>query len=188
MKKLAILALVALPMVGRCVPTPPSAAPAKTYLGFVNVDNALPAEEFKTAAEATGKYLNMNVKTFDEKKLDTAKKFDAAPVVVFVTKNEKPLVSPFEWSIINVSKVGEGNPDAEKKAMRLKKLFMRGMAFAAGCGASVEGQCSMFHEALRKGDLDSGKPCYTPGVYFPLQEILPAICGDGISVSFESEE
>ena len=163
-----------------------TAATAKDHVGFVNIAGAV--EKGLLADVVTNGVLNVvQVRTavYEEPDINVAHIVGLASMgypkgerkisVYFVnTKDLPPQVTvPGFLAVINVRGL-ERDADAKTYAMRIKKMALKGLAFACGFGATPDaGRCVMGTGSFDtlKG-IDATSASYSPFCYFPLNDYL----------------
>ena len=176
MKKLILTAMLA----AAC------AASAENHIAFVNVGGAV--EESLFADAVTNKLVSLikiyavvdradaiNIPDLIGKASMGYPKTERQLSVYFVDSKDLPpqVTVPSYFAVINVRGLKK-DADAKKYAMRIKKMVLKGLAFACGFGANQDvGRCVMAvgsFESLQ--GIDATSASYSPFCYFPLQDYL----------------
>ena len=108
---------------------------------------------------------------------------EKAKVGVFLTKaGNAPqfMAVPGAWCRVNVEGLDAGSPDAQTFKDRVAKMVLKGLAYAAGSGSSLDARCSMFFGGATLEGLDNIGIRLSPGVYFPMLETLKRVGGHEI--------
>lgn len=162
------------------------AASAKNHIAFVNVGGAIEEDLFaRTVTNELGTVIRLN---YALEKADAINipdligkasmgypKSERQLAVYFVdSKDLSPsVICPSYFAIVNVRGLKK-DADAKKYAMRVKKMVLKGLAFACGFGANQDvGRCVMgagSFESLQ--GIDGTSASYSPFCYFPLQDYL----------------
>jgi len=98
-----------------------------------------------------------------------------ARVAVFIERT--PIGAPVTcapgfWSRVNLSGIDADHPNAQTLRDRYAKMLLKGVAYAAGGGASVDPTCSLCYSSLSLKGLDACGISISPSTYFPMLEIL----------------
>ena len=163
----------------------------RPHLLIVNVGGALPGDVFGRAAERAASAVMVNCWTnsipksmyrdlLDDPGLVQKAFGDKARVVVFVERNEKGgsfVNTPGSWSMVNLRGLDRDGPDAQKYEDRCAKMILKGIAHAAGAGASLEQVCAMYYGSFTLAGLDKVKVVISPMSYFPMLETLQCLGG-----------
>lgn len=167
-------------------------AAEKPCVLVVNVDKAIDTAVMTSAVARMEVYLGVRVRSVELGGLDIGalvrddgyvKKCvgsDGKVCVFLVKAPTKVLASPFSWAVVSASKMNDNMKKDSQPIDRALRLIYRGLAFASGCGVTVDRPCSMYYKAVMDGNLDMGGPGFSPGVYFPILEVLPSIGGPEI--------
>lgn len=193
---IAIAILAAGVRAGEKSAAPVPQAPEK-HVVFVNVGAAVPREVFEAAARGACQQLNVRVKTraaaapraaeltgLPEKM--AAQLQPDAVLSVFVLNDERAcgfLSAPGSWAMVNVRSLKQDNPAPDVYARRVTKLLMKGLAHAAGVGATMEPRCVMFVGSFSLAGIDATSASYGPNAFFPLSETLRRLGGEDLFVS-----
>ena len=176
MKKLILTAMLA----AAC------AASAKNHIAFVNVGGAI---EEKLFAETVTNELDtvlminkvvdradaINIPDLIGKASMGYPKTERQLSVYFVDSKDLPpqVTVPSYFAVINVRGLKK-DATAEVYAKRVKKMVLKGLAFACGFGANQDiGRCVMAvgsFESLK--GIDATSASYSPFCFFPLQDYL----------------
>ena len=87
----------------------------------------------------------------------------------------------------NVNQLKGDSPDSQTLRDRFAKTVLKGIAYAAGSGATLESGCSLFYGSSTLEGLDKTGIMITPMAYFPMLESLRAI-GDSEMLSPAMDE
>ena len=172
----------------------PEGARTANHVVVVNVDGALAAEAFGEAATYALSKVNVNAWTnaaaaFRAERLVgdptlLQRMFgDKAKVGVFLERAgaaPRFLAVPGMWCRVNVDGLGDKAADAQTYKDRAAKMILKGLAYAAGCGASLDVRCSMYYGGGTMEGLDKVGIRLSPGTYFPMLEQLKRVGGDEI--------
>ncbi len=90
------------------------------------------------------------------------------------------LAVPGAWCRVNMDGLDRDNPDAQTYKDRVAKMVLKGLAYAAGSGATLDARCSMYYGGGTLEGLDKVGIRLSPGAYFPLLEGLKRAGGDEI--------
>lgn len=171
-----------------------AAAKDVNHVLLVNVGGAVDEAVFREAATYAISKLAINIWT------NSVASFNAAALVgdpgllgrtfggkakvgVFLVKaGDAPqfLCVPGAWCRVNVEGLDAGCPDAQTFKDRVAKMALKGLAYAAGSGTSLDARCSMFFGGGTLDGLDRVGIRLSPGVYFPMLETLKRVGGDDI--------
>lgn len=170
----------------------PAAAKDANHVLVVNVGGAVVADVFDEAATYALSKIAINVWTnsvasFDATRLvqepDLIQKAfgEKAKVGVFLVKagtSARFLTVQGAWCRVNVDGLDAGSPDAQTLKDRVAKMILKGLAYSAGSGSSLDARCSMFFggSGTLEG-LDNVGIRLSPGVYFPMLETLKRVGG-----------
>ena len=162
------------------------AAAACNHVLIVNVGGAIPEDVWPTVVtyalsriqinawtNSTGEAISPEIfvnpvsfrKTFGEK----------ARVAVFMERSPvgaPVMCAPGFWSRVNLTGIDADHPDAQTMRDRYAKMLLKGVAYAAGGGASVDPTCSLCFSSLSLKGLDACGISISPSTYFPMLEIL----------------
>ena len=167
------------------------AAAGRNHILLCNVGNAVPADSWALASNYASSRLQLNVWTNFTDKIDVValvldpsmcqKAFgEKAKVCVFLVDDPKlpPFVSvPGRFCAANVHALREDRPALQTIRDRIAKTILKGMAYAAGSGSTLESACSLYHGSVTLQGLDKTGIMITPMAYFPMLEVLQAIGG-----------
>ena len=152
----------------------------------VNVGGAIDEAIFREAATYSISKLAINVWTNSVTSFDAAalvgdpglmgRTFgEKAKVGVFLVKADNAprfLCVPGAWCRVNVGGLDSDSPDTQTMKDRVAKMVLKGLAYAAGAGTSLDARCSMFFGGSTLEGLDKVGIRLSPGVYFPMLETL----------------
>ena len=169
----------------------PLAAKDANHVLVVNVGGAVDEVVFREAATYALSKLAINAWTnslasFDVEGLPREPRLvqmafgEKAKVGVFLVKAgvaPRFMAVPGSWCRVNVDGLAVGNPDAQTFKDRVAKMVLKGLAYAAGSGASLDARCSMFFGGATLEGLDGVGIRLSPGVYFPMLETLKRVGG-----------
>jgi len=65
-------------------------------------------------------------------------------------------------------------------ADRYAKMLLKGVGHAAGSGATLDANCSLFYGSFTLEGMDKTRIQISPQAYFPMLETLRAVAGPGI--------
>ena len=209
MKKLVFAAVVLLGLVAQAteyhVPEVPkgrytikASAAKKGHVLFVNVGQAISAKDWTLATSYVGGLFQVNLWTNQIDKIDVGELLKGkcpfggkSKVCVFLVNDPNALTylaSPGKWSVINVAPFLKGVADKQTYRDRTAKLLLKGLAYAAGCGASMEGRCALSVGGFDAEGIDKTNITITPMTYFPMLEMLRKVGGDELLDVCEPEE
>lgn len=173
------------------------------HIVLVNVANAVPAADWPRISIFACSRLQINIwpTTAASSPLPEILKDpralgrqfgDKAKVGVFLTDTDEafPVVAaPGTWARVNLRFLKEDKPDAVTYADRVAKMILKGIAAAAGAGASLDISSANHAETFDVAGLDKRNITLTPDVYFPMLEVLRRVGGDElISPAFTEPE
>ena len=176
------------------------AARAANHIALVNVDHAIPDDIWPLVATYAASRVQLNIWTNSlEKSIVGALVVDPratlrralgdkACVGVFVERNANGasfMQSPGAWSMVNVRGLDRDSPDRRTLADRYAKMILKGLAFAAGGGASLDSACSLYYNSFTLEGMDRTGVQISPMSYFPMIEILRAVGGNEIVTPVE---
>lgn len=178
MKKLIVLAAVMTAFAAM--------AKNKNHIAFVNVGGAIEERLFANAVtNELGSVIMINAVVDRQDAINIPDMIGKASMgypkgerqlsVYFVDSKDLPpqIAVPSYFSVINVRGLGK-DADAKKYALRIKKMVLKGLAFACGFGANQDvGRCVMgagSFESLK--GIDGTSASYSPFCFFPLQDYL----------------
>ena len=177
-------------------------ASTRNHIALVNVAGAVPAEDWALATTYAVSLLQLNVWTnsLDKSVADrlltdpgcTSKALgDKAKIAVYLENRpgQPALVvaSPGAWSVVNVAAMKQGSPSPQVYRDRIAKCVMKGLAAAAGGGATLEPFCSLFYGAQTVEGMDKTNIAISPMCYFPMLEILRVAGGEDMISPAEAE-
>lgn len=166
---------------------------AKKYrhIELVNVNNAVPAADWDVITRYVAEAMPMNfyTNTLDKSitmdlitgKIQQHEKVlgEKAKVAVFIEKDGsgRPsfLASAGRWSSVDITKAVSSAPDAQTVKDRIAKYLMRGIAYAIGGGASMEGNSTLSGRVVSLEQLDQTPIVCPPMSLFPLVEAVDAL-------------
>lgn len=168
------------------------AAKDRNHVLIVNVGGAVPEDVFPTLVTYTLSRININAWTnsIDKSMVEglignpdaLAERFGKhAVVAVFLEKNEKGLSflnAPGHWSMVNLRGLDRDKPDAQKLKDRMAKMLLKGIAHAAGVGASVDNLCALNYDSFTLLGMDKTDIRLSAMAYFPMLATLRALGGD----------
>lgn len=180
--------------------TPASAK--HNHVLVVNVGNAIPEKDFGFLVTVVASRLQLNFWT---------NSIPASPVAAMLSDDtvfkrnfgEKAkigvlientgdaddcLVSPGKWCRVNLKGLADGAKDRQTVLDRQAKAIMRGVAFACGGGAVLDGRSSTHFSSFSKDGLDKVGITITPDGFFPMLEVLRRVGGGEILSPAISEE
>ena len=173
------------------------AAADRPHVLLVNVGKAVPEDAWSLSSTYAVSRLQLNVWTNSLEKLSQEQllKDPSLTEKLFINENSKVgvylindktsvpvLAAPGHWAVVNVAVASEGAPDKQTYRDRVAKLILKGIAAAAGGGATVEPKCSMFYGSNTIKGLDAANIMITPMCYFPMLEILRSAGGSDMTV------
>ncbi len=167
------------------------AAAEKNHILLVNVGGAIPDADWRDTATYAASRLQINVWTNSVSQFDPAayaldpvrgqRDFGAkAKVCVFIVDDPhlaNVTGAPGCWCAVNVCNLKRDDPDRQTLRDRYAKSILRGFAYAAGAGASLEPMCSLFYGAVTLQGMDKTGIMIAPSTYFPMLEVLRAVGG-----------
>lgn len=173
------------------------------HIVLVNVADAVPAADWPRIATFACSRLQINIWTNsvaasplpailkDPRAL--GRQFgEKAKVGVFLVDSDEAfpiLAAPGAWSRVNIRFLKDDKPDAVTYADRVAKMILKGIAAAAGAGASLDISSANHAETFDLPGLDKRNITLTPDVYFPMLEVLRRVGGDElISPAFTEPE
>lgn len=165
------------------------AAATKNHILVCNVANAIPAESWGLVSTYASSRLQLNVWTNSTDKIDVPalvgdptkcqKDFgEKSKVCVFLVDDPKLpqfVTIPRHFCAANVNHLKKNNPDQQTLHDRFAKTILKGMAYAAGSGATLENGCSLYYGSSTLEGLDKTGIMITPMAYFPMLETLRSI-------------
>lgn len=158
---------------------------------FVNVGGALDGAAFADGVGKINSLMPLNiwtnsiprsvVKTLVAKPESLKKVFgDKAAVVVFVERSEEGpsfMQVPGTWALVNMRGLDKDKPEAAVLRERTRKMFLKGLAHAAGIGSNIDPHCAMWCGSFTLEGMDKTTTSLGPYAFFPMQETLKAIGG-----------
>lgn len=175
----------------------PAISPASKesmHVLFVNVAGALDQAAFADGVGKIKSLMPLNIWTNDIPKSLTkalvakpdllGKIFgEKAAVVVFIERSQEGpsfMQVPGAWALINMRGLDKDRPDAQVLRERTRKMFLKGLAHAAGIGSNVDPHCAMWCGSFTLAGMDKTTTSLGPYAFFPMQETLKAIGGPEI--------
>ena len=175
---------------------PVSAEARKTnHIVLVNVDHAIPDDVWPLVATYAASRVELNIWTnalprsivrelVEDPRAPLKAAFgEKACVGVFVERNARGasfLQAPGAWSMVNVRGLDKDSPDRRTLVDRYAKMIMKGLAFAAGGGSSLDSACSLYYGSFTLEGMDRTGVQIAPTSYFPMIEILRGVGGNEI--------
>lgn len=177
------------------------AAANKNHILVCNVGNAIPADSWALVSTYAISRLQLNVWTNSTDKIDVPSLIvdpaqcqrdfgEKSKVCVFLIDDQKlPSFAtvPGRLCVANVNSLKKDTPDVQTMRDRFAKTILKGMAYAAGSGATLENGCSLFYGSSSLAGMDKTGIMVTPMAYFPMLESLRAI-GDSEMLTPAMEE
>ncbi len=174
---------------------------AKPHVLLVNVGGALSGGVFTQAQAAVQAQVRLNTRMADLERLDAADlvaRWEAyqqaigtnACITVFVVNDPQGpafLSRPGVWALINVRALRYGEPTEEVYQQRAVKMMLKGVAHAAGVGATHDARCVMYYKSFSMAGIDDTSATFSPFAYFVLRDTLMAIGGSGLEYELEGE-
>lgn len=170
------------------------AAKSANHVIIVNTADAVAAADWPLVANFAASRIQINIWTnsitktlFPRMLADKAEyvsRFgDKAKVAVFIENSDSP--DPYQtaqgaWCRVNLRHILKGAADRQTKLDRTAKAILKGIAYAAGCGAGYDNMSVTGYKTLSGEGLDAAGICITPEAYFPMLESLRMIGGDAI--------
>lgn len=162
------------------------------HIALVNVAGAVPAADWSRIATFACSRLQINIWTnsVSASPLPAVQKDpgalgrlfgEKAKVGVFIVDSDEayPVVAaPGSWARVNIRFLKEDKPDAVTYADRVAKMILKGIAAAAGAGASLDISSANHADTFDVVGLDKRNITLTPDVYFPMLEVLRRAGGD----------
>ena len=163
-----------------------AAAADCNHVLIVNVGGAVPEDMWPTVVTYALSRLQINAWTNSAAGPVSAEIFadpvsfrkafgEKARVAVFMERSPvgAPVTcAPGFWSRVNLAGIDADRPDAQTLRDRCAKMLLKGVAYAAGGGASVDPTCSLCYSSLSLRGLDACGISISPSTYFPMLEIL----------------
>lgn len=162
-------------------------AASRNHIALVNVGGAIPEEDWRLAATYAASRLQLNLWTnaiaasatdrllADPAAVGRVLGNEHAKVGVFFERRGAGcgiLAAPGAWCVVDVSSLTRDAPDKQTLRDRYAKMILKGLAAAAGGGATLEPFCSMFYGAQTLSGMDRTNIALAPMCYFPMIEIL----------------
>lgn len=162
------------------------------HIALVNVAGAVPAADWSRIATFACSRLQINIWTnsVSASPLPAVQKDpgalgrlfgEKAKLGVFIVDSDEayPVVAaPGSWARVNIRFLKEDKPDAVTYADRVAKMILKGIAAAAGAGASLDISSANHADTFDVVGLDKRNITLTPDVYFPMLEVLRRAGGD----------
>jgi len=172
----------------------PAAAVEKNHVLFVNVGNAMPANDFSNAVAYVRSQWWVNVALAEKEKpfagdvvADTAflkTTFgEKAKVVVAIVKNKtapRYIAIPGLFAQVNIQFLEDDSPAPEYLKKRQTQMVISGLARALGIGVNVDQYCAMFYDTQTLEGLDKVSATFGPYAYVPFQNLLLSLGGEEI--------
>ena len=183
-------------------PIKPEAA-SYNHLAIVNVDNAIPSEDWNLAVTYAASRFELNVWTNASPRsvvkdlLDGSKGLSEAlgakaKVAVFLEDSDTAipyLSAPGAWCRVNVRPLKADGPDPQTLRDRFAKAILKGCVYACGAGSSLDGRSAVHFNSMTLKGMDATGITIAPDSYFPMQGYLHLLGGDDIlSPAGEEEE
>ena len=165
-------------------------APNTPHILFVNVAEAMKKDDFDLAVAKVAKAVPCPARVDSGEILpdllseNSAGKFvddkDAVLVVYVVRSKSLPesFSCPSHWSVVNLAQLESDSPSPEVLAARRAKIILRGLAYAAGAGATLEQRCLMFAGGLSLRELDAAPFALSPMAQLPMLVALEKLFGE----------
>jgi hypothetical protein len=167
------------------------AAVTQPHVCFVNVGRALDGELlWQVAEQRVPGVMPVMIRTAAADRFGAMERLDLrqpdsrfgpeAKLIIYVVNDPALpflLAVPGHWSLVNVRGLDKGlEGDAEKYSLRLHKVMLKGLAYAAGVGANGDvGRCVMAQGSFDTlAGIDGTSNTYSPFAAFPLMDILSA--------------
>ncbi len=172
-----------------------AAAREANHVVIVNVSHAIPDDVWPLVVTYAASRVQLNIWTNaleksivrelveDPKEALRKTLGEKACVGVFVERNARGasfLQAPGAWSMVNVRGLDKDSPDRRTLVDRYAKMVLKGLAFAAGGGASLDSACSLYYGSFTLRGMDRTGIQIAPTSYFPMIEILRAVGGNEI--------
>lgn len=179
------------------------AARNANHIVLVNVNHAVPDDVWPLVATYAASRVELNIWTnslpqsivrelVEDPRAPLKRAFgEKACVGVFVERNERGasfLQAPGAWSMVNVRGLDKDSPDRRTLVDRYAKMILKGLAFASGGGASLDGACSLYYGSFTLEGMDRTGVQIGPTSYFPMIEILRGVGGNGIVMPAQAGE
>ena len=163
------------------------------HIVLVNVAGAIPDEDWTLATTYAVSLLQINVWT-NSISSSVADRLSGEPSsTAAVLKNAKSKIgvyfenkpdqaamvtaAPGFWCVVNIAALKKDSPSLQTYRDRVAKCVMKGLAAAAGGGATLEPFCSLFYGAQTLEGMDKTNIAISPMCYFPMLEILRGVGG-----------
>lgn len=174
-----------------------ASAEKKGHVLFVNVGKAVRAKDWSLATSYVGGLFQVNLWTNQVDKIDIGELTKGkspfggkSKVCVYLVNDPNALpylAAPGKWSVVNVAPFLKDVTDTQTYRDRAAKMLLKGLAYAAGCGASMEGRCSLAVSGFDAEGIDKTNITISPMTYFPMLEMLRKVGGDEILDAGEPE-
>lgn len=167
-------------------------APDAPHILFVNVAEAMKKDDFDFAVAKVAKAVPCPVRVDSADVLpDLLSKNDledfvdkkGAVIVVYVVRSEslpESFSCPRHWSVANLAPLESDAPSSEVLEARRAKIILRGLAYAAGAGATLEQRCIMFAGGLSLRELDAAPFALSPMAQLPMLVALEKLFGEDV--------
>lgn len=170
------------------------AASARNHVAVVNVANAVPAEAWPLVATYASSKLQVNVWTnsmpqsvfpaaFVDGGVVARALGERAKVSVFMEDTDAPfpyVAAPGQWCRVNVRPLKADGPDAQTLRDRCAKAMLKGVVYACGGGAALDGRSASNYDTFDLAGIDRTGITVSPDSYFPMLEVLRLVGGDDI--------
>ena len=161
---------------------------------FVNVGKAVEPTQFQASVsnaciQAQVKWRTVSVpETTVEEVVVSREKQSAqwgkgAVLVVYLVNSPKLpglLNLPGQCSLINIRALRTDNPSEQVYKVRLQRILMKGVGYAAGVGGNHDPRCVMYWKSFGIDGIDGTSSTFGPYAFFALQDILSAMGGEAI--------
>ena len=159
---------------------------------LVNVAEAVNAAEWPLVSNFAASRIQINIwtnsigKTLFPQMLSDKSEFiskfgNKAKIAVFLENNDTPetyQTAQGSWCRVNLKQILNDAPDCRTRRDRIAKAILKGIAYAAGCGAGYDNMSVTGYKTLTVAGLDAAGICITPETYFPMLESLRSIGGN----------
>lgn len=153
---------------------------------FVDVGGALPPQKLREVAARVSANLGVRIDTNSTERTALAGLTDGTEVpvksagkgqVVFVFFRDSPaapavVASPRRWAVVNIAPLVADKPAPTLLGERMAKVALRGLAYACGCGTTMEAHCLMAPRCDTLAGLDAAPFAISPTAYIPMMEFL----------------
>ena len=170
------------PSLGSIRPIARAAAGANHIL-LANVNSAIPDEVFSRVATFVASRLQVNIWTNALPTVDLDMVKGKTTLAVFFEDSDGKypfLAAPGSWCRVNVRGLKIDKPDAQTLVDRYAKNMIKGIAYAACAGASLDKHSSTYFDSFDLKKLDETGITISPESYFPMLETLRVIGGNEI--------